>query len=225
MGKCCNCGASLDNDALFCTECGTKVEQSQKSHCPSCGAEVDADSTFCTECGKRISREPTPTPASQSQPQVTQLQTGQAIPSYQEEEKDEKRKYIIIGCIVATFLICILGWFAYQQIAGNNTAEAVEDVEYAPISATFHGSIDKYPITMELDFDGLSVSGTYYYNKQGPDKRLNLSGLIKDNKMELFETDENGVQTGHFRGTHSPGEFEGEFINAKGKSMYFKVVE
>ena len=53
MRTCINCGAHLDDDALFCTECGTKVE-AQGKVCPNCGAKVDDGSVFCSECGTKI---------------------------------------------------------------------------------------------------------------------------------------------------------------------------
>ena len=53
MRKCSNCGAPMDDDAIFCTECGTKAE-AQGKVCPNCGAKVDDDSLFCTECGTKL---------------------------------------------------------------------------------------------------------------------------------------------------------------------------
>lgn len=86
-----------------------------------------------------------------------------------------------------------------------------------------YGAVDKYPITMQLSIDGSVVKGTYYYNKQGPDRILKLYGSLNGLEMELFESDENGNQTGHFKGNFSDGEYYGEFVNIKGKSMPFRV--
>ena len=58
MRICSNCGVQLDNDALFCTECGTKVDVQGKI-CPSCGAIIDEDSLFCSECGTKLEVYPT----------------------------------------------------------------------------------------------------------------------------------------------------------------------
>ena len=55
--ECANCGAALENDALFCTECGTPVKAATapgKRFCTTCGAELEEGMLFCTECGTRV---------------------------------------------------------------------------------------------------------------------------------------------------------------------------
>lgn len=49
MKQCLNCKAMIDDDALFCPECGSKVESVK--YCVSCGKVIDADSNFCPYCG------------------------------------------------------------------------------------------------------------------------------------------------------------------------------
>lgn len=49
---CTNCGAELSDRDLFCSVCGTKVEQ--KRHCSNCGKEVDGSARFCSGCGSKI---------------------------------------------------------------------------------------------------------------------------------------------------------------------------
>ena len=54
---CTNCGAVLEDDSLFCMECGTAVpsnsslECDEGKLCPECGEMVDDDSNFCCSCG------------------------------------------------------------------------------------------------------------------------------------------------------------------------------
>lgn len=68
---CLNCGALLDSDMAFCTECGTPVPvgydeptlmanpprntASEKSFCTGCGCELDPTTSFCTQCGHPVS--------------------------------------------------------------------------------------------------------------------------------------------------------------------------
>lgn len=87
------------------------------------------------------------------------------------------------------------------------------------------GAVDKYPITMHIDIDGNQVKGNYFYNKRGPNAKLNLSGTFEDGEMDLNETDEKGTPTGHFKGEFEDGEYKGQFFDNKGKSMNFFVTE
>jgi hypothetical protein len=56
---CPNCSAPLREDALFCVECGAKVdcqvqEAPASKTCFYCGSTVDADAMFCTNCGQKL---------------------------------------------------------------------------------------------------------------------------------------------------------------------------
>ncbi|MGN0459241.1 MAG: SPFH domain-containing protein [Eubacterium sp.] len=52
---CHNCGAVVPNNAKFCFECGTKIENlSNKIVCPNCKQSI-VKGKFCPECGFRLS--------------------------------------------------------------------------------------------------------------------------------------------------------------------------
>ena len=50
--KCKQCGCELEDDALFCVQCGAKQDPVVK--CPKCGHVNPAGNDFCTECGTRL---------------------------------------------------------------------------------------------------------------------------------------------------------------------------
>ena len=65
MRNCPNCNAQLDDDAVFCTECGqsmappTPMATNSESaaptgeeFCPSCGSPLPTGTIFCPKCGK-----------------------------------------------------------------------------------------------------------------------------------------------------------------------------
>ena len=79
MRICGNCGAPLEPDAQFCTECGTKVEIQEGRRCPSCGAPLDDDSLFCSECGCKVDER-------QSSPQIEEPLIAQSDESHAMEE-------------------------------------------------------------------------------------------------------------------------------------------
>lgn len=224
MRQCSNCGAPLDDDALFCTSCGTKMEAGR--YCINCGALIDADSMFCTSCGCRQDGTQSPVVPYVAQPQPVQSPVEYASLETVGDNGDEIRKqYIIIACVVLAVLLCVGGWFAYQKFHHSEDTEIVEEQVEGHQSVTLYGTVDKYPITMSLNIDGSVVKGTYYYNRQGPDKVLTLSGVMNGSEMDIYESDENGRQTGHFKGYYSNGMYQGEFITMQGKSMFFRVTE
>lgn len=52
MKVCKNCGHQEKEDALFCTNCGTKFDE--LLICPNCGANINEGDSFCTSCGFRL---------------------------------------------------------------------------------------------------------------------------------------------------------------------------
>lgn len=49
---CKKCGAQLVDDAIFCSQCGARVDG--KIACKNCGREIVEGSVFCPYCGKRL---------------------------------------------------------------------------------------------------------------------------------------------------------------------------
>lgn len=227
MRTCSNCGAPLDNDALFCTECGTKASPIGMQ-CPNCGAAVENNSAFCPECGTPMGGSSVPPYVSNQYPQQPSTHMGRSTRSssdnitIQPEKKSNIWIYIVCG-VLAVILLIAGGKFLLQSKTDNETTEIQVSEQNVQKNITMYGAVDKYPITMSLNIDGSVVKGTYYYNKQGPDKVLTLSGVLNNGEMDIYEADENGRQTGHFRGYYSNGVYQGEFITQQGKSMSFRV--
>lgn len=91
-------------------------------------------------------------------------------------------------------------------------------------SHEMHGTVDKYPITMNIEIEESEVKGSLYYDKNGPNAILKLSGSNDDGIIEMNET-ENGRPTGNFKGKFSNGILKGTYTTIKGKSMPFFVSE
>jgi class 3 adenylate cyclase len=68
--NCANCKYENPADALFCEECGAKLEQS----CPVCGSPNKPGAKFCKKCGERLAGSPT-------QSQARHPQAGRPPPS------------------------------------------------------------------------------------------------------------------------------------------------
>lgn len=59
MKYCTHCGAELNDDAVFCVNCGKAVENSQNAapqikYCTNCGAELKEGADYCVNCGCRV---------------------------------------------------------------------------------------------------------------------------------------------------------------------------
>lgn len=50
--KCNNCGTENPDEALFCKNCGARLDGN--ATCPHCGKLLPADSKFCMYCGYRF---------------------------------------------------------------------------------------------------------------------------------------------------------------------------
>ena len=66
MKECPKCKAMMEDDALFCGECGTKFDSAdtephagedpiiEEKYCIHCGKAMEADSLYCPHCGKKL---------------------------------------------------------------------------------------------------------------------------------------------------------------------------
>ena len=92
---------------------------------------------------------------------------------------------------------------------------------------TFEGEISKkFDIIMKLTSDNGIVSGTYYYKKVG--ENIQLKGELKSNgELQLNEFDNNGNQTGIFKGKIiENSKIEGKWSKPNGDNeMTFKLIE
>lgn len=50
--NCPHCGAPIDADSKFCTNCGAKFDAELK--CPKCGTPFEKGDEFCTNCGNKL---------------------------------------------------------------------------------------------------------------------------------------------------------------------------
>ena len=110
-------------------------------------------------------------------------------------------------------------------VVGGETASSNSSSFEIDGTHEMHGTVDKYPITMHLEIDGSTVKGTYYYDKQGSNAKLKLSGTNEEGVLDINETDAEGTPTGHFKGKIANGVFRGQFITNQGKKMAFVVSE
>lgn len=178
MLKCRNCGAQLDSDALFCTECGTKVD-TQGKVCPCCGAGLDDDSLFCSECGTKLDVVAN-TPNDQPQDKIVIEQSPENLlvdEQHPTPEQSDNRgsssinsiaaspknnnslKYVIAA--IASVALIVVGWLVYNHYMGSmlDRLEFVTPIKYVRVTsqeaALYTENNENAPLAMTED--GTSV--------------------------------------------------------------------
>lgn len=143
----------------------------------------------------------------------------------EEEARKKKRKKLIKYGAIAIGIILFLILGATESNKKENVDKSVNEEYTITGNKKLHGTVDVYPITMELQINEEKVNGSLYYDKYGPSNILILSGVVNQNELELNESERNGKPTGRFVGKYSNGIFQGEYIKVNGKSMPFEVSE
>ncbi len=229
--KCKQCGCELEDDALFCVQCGAKQDSVVK--CPKCGHVNPADNDFCTECGTRLKEaKPAdgtpggtqPSAESQQAPETSAevvvaepVDEGQSgggnggfqnfqMPPVPPEDRGKKKKILaIIGAIVV-----VLGLF----FAFGDSSK--------PIEVKSSEMVNDY------------IRDQSAGDKKYKDKTVQLSGKVKwkgqfnnsQNYSITLENKNNGGKTYQVlvdvpakRASIVNGLKTGDFVNVKGKCM------
>lgn len=141
MKKCLKCGALLDDDAVFCAECGTneliKIENEKppvsKRRCPVCGEALEEDSRFCTNCGAKLEQKPVK-PVKPEKPEKPKKPEKPEKPKKPKKPKEEKNinKSALKGVIAAVLSVILAaaigvgGYFIGKVSSPSNNKEINE---------------------------------------------------------------------------------------------------
>ena len=222
MNNCVFCGAPLDNDALFCANCGKKIEKHGKT-CPRCRSVALDESVFCAKCGTKLD-EVTIHDMANSQtftPEIFQQKEDDIIYDQDKDDRIRKWKSIFLSFLLVVMLI-VGGYIIYKNYNNSNDSTVYTETEREPISLL--GIInDKIEFSMRLHFVGNEIIGTEQYLKQKSTNSLKIKGSIDENgNMTLYEFD-NLVECGKFEGRLTNFTYTGIFTNSHGKEMPFSA--
>lgn len=137
MIKCPNCNKELEDGALFCDECGTKIEEMPKMEAPSeaekkneagssapetvfcsnCGTKTTTEFEFCPNCGANVKTGEMPAQAQQG---AAPVQMPVQMPA---EQPKKSNTGLIIGVLAACAVLLIgavLCVFAFMNTGKSN---------------------------------------------------------------------------------------------------------
>lgn len=135
MPYCSKCGAFTEDEAAFCSKCGSAISQGNEQRksiyvgevkkCPGCGAILAPFSCFCSECGLEFSGTKNVKPVEDFFNQYTQAES--------DSEKIELIKTFPIPNNKEA--IMEFAWMSYRYINAQNNSECDDLLKYEYISA------------------------------------------------------------------------------------------
>lgn len=111
MAKLCKyCGAAMEDNEKFCSDCGKLNEDAKQRVCPSCGAAVENTEKFCSECGallddngRAATKVVAPPPPPAAQPAVNNGTVNQ--PAAAPAGTSNNNTNLIIGAVAGLLLL------------------------------------------------------------------------------------------------------------------------
>lgn len=211
--KCPNCNHYISDTATICPRCGIRVNGTNTSF----GSEVDKQEQTPTEKDTLAD-----TPVGSINPYDKKYERTEENEVAEEKNKKSKIWTLILIGLLGGIIGAVVLYFGISH--NENNADHGDDEYVLTGRKVFHGEVDVYPITMELQIEGERIKGWLYYDRYGPENKLYLSGSLRGKGILLDETDANGKFTGFFSGSYSDGVIEGEYKNLK-KVMPFTLTE
>ena len=101
------CGSQLEEESIYCSYCGKKIEYPT---CPRCGTILEEESLFCSKCGMRL----------QDIPEKT-LRHGTGAQEVDSTPESNSLWYVLFG--IGFVLLLAGGLFAYSYFKGMSVNE------------------------------------------------------------------------------------------------------
>lgn len=136
MKKCYYCGVELEDDADFCTECGSELPNCT---CPRCGADVDEHDNFCQNCGYDLLNDEGVEVEDESDEEVSE--------AIEEAENSTRSKYLIPIMVGVIALALIGGWYFWR----SHNATSADEMISADSNAKIEEVVDSIPEVVETN--------------------------------------------------------------------------
>lgn len=133
MKKCNKCGTVNSKDAIFCENCGTKLDESllteKKKECKNCGYLNEENAAFCENCGSSLNenqqKEFGDTPGEDKQ--IEENETSLKVPSTKQRRPRKNTKTKEISIIVAAIIVVIIAIMGFVYLKGNKYIQFIEN--------------------------------------------------------------------------------------------------
>ena len=181
----------LEDEALFCSECGAKQEPAEKK-CHNCGAVLPEGAKFCMNCGTPVAQAaaphtPAPSPEIQESASFEVSQPDENTLSFNVKGVSFNMKFIKGGMLgkdeVSDFYIgeTVVTQALWQTVTGNNPSEDNSDIHY-PVTDIDSKSIKAFLTRLK------KIIGTTFDIPTGTQfKYAALKGCEKMSKAEFDE--------------------------------------
>lgn len=162
--KCKYCQAEIEKDAQFCTNCGKDL--SNLPRCIKCGEILDNNTEFCPYCGTK-------------QPEQEKPQT---------EKPKGKKKFWIVGVVIAILIILGCGLFYYSQTKDHN-----EQAETDSTAVILDDAKEETKVAESISFeDMLKVADVIFAFGETGDKDMSVLDkvgieLLYEHKVERVD--------------------------------------
>ena len=186
---------------MFCPQCGSK-QPDDAQFCAQCGASLDTAQDAGDASEPQVASEPAESPEPEAAPAESDAAASTApaatSPAPAEKPKRKSHRTAIIAGAVAAALVCGggIGGFVWWQ--GEQARIAEEARVEAEQKAAYEAAHQTYPITLEIQCDGLDTS-------TGTKIPLHVTGTdFEGNAVdELFFTDQNAAGVELMRGDYT----------------------
>lgn len=133
MKKCNKCGTVNSKDAIFCENCGTKLDESllteNKKECKNCGYLNEENAAFCENCGSSLNenqqKDFEDTPGEDKQ--IEENETSLKVPSTKQRRPRKNTKTKEISIIVAAIIVVIIAIMGFVYLKGNKYIQFIEN--------------------------------------------------------------------------------------------------
>ncbi len=88
--RCEACGAYVDDDSVFCVNCGHRMVPVKENGCPNCGADIKDEFVFCPVCGARIPEQEPELEQEKALEQEPELEQEKALEQEPELEQEKE---------------------------------------------------------------------------------------------------------------------------------------